>query len=72
MELATVWANPGGLPSGGTKSGEWTYNTTGLPPCGYTIQLFTGDRTIVDCGTNWQNNSNFVDLCLVAAPAKKS
>ena len=32
---------------GHSKSGEWTYNTAGLPPCGYTIELFTNDRTIV-------------------------
>jgi hypothetical protein len=49
-----------------TVTGQWTYNTAGLPPCGYTIQLFTGDRTIVDCVTNWENNSNFVGFCLVA------
>jgi hypothetical protein len=48
------------------KSGVWTYNTAGLLPCGYTIQLFTGDRTIVDCVTNWENNSKFVGFCLVA------
>lgn len=48
------------------KSGEWTYNTAGLPPCGYTIQMLTGDRTIVSCVTNWENNTNFVGFCLVA------
>jgi hypothetical protein len=50
-----------------TKAGAWTYDTTGLPPCGYTIQLFTGDRTIVDCYINWEDNSRFVGFCLVAA-----
>jgi hypothetical protein len=55
----------------GTKAGDWTYNTAGLPPCGYTIELFTNDRTIVDCYTDWQDNSKFVGFCLVAAkPAK--
>jgi hypothetical protein len=50
-----------------TLSGNWTYNTAGLPPCGYTIQLFTNDRTIVDClDTGWQDNSSFVGFCLVA------
>jgi hypothetical protein len=48
------------------QSGEWTFNTKGLAPCGYTIQLSTGDRTIVSCVTNWENNSNFVGFCLVA------
>jgi hypothetical protein len=59
------YPNPA-LPLGGTKSGVWTYNTAGLPACGYTIQLFTNDRTIVDCYTDWQNNSKFVGFCLVA------
>ncbi|MGA2151130.1 MAG: hypothetical protein ABSG48_03075 [Geobacteraceae bacterium] len=62
------YPNPA-LPLGGTKSGVWTYNTAGLPACGYTIQLFTNDRTIVDCYTDWQNNSNFVGFCLVATSA---
>lgn len=50
-----------------SKSGVWTYDTAGLPPCGYTIQLWTGDRTIVSCFSNWENNANFVGFCLVAA-----
>jgi hypothetical protein len=58
---------PAGSTPTGTVTGTWEFNTAGLPPCGYTIQLFTGDRTIVDCGTNWENNSNFVGFCLVAA-----
>lgn len=60
------YPNPA-LPLSGTKAGHWTYNTAGLPPCGYTIELFTNDRTIVDCGFNWENNSKFVGFCLVAA-----
>lgn len=48
------------------QSGTWTYDTTGLPPCGYTIQLSSGDRTIVSCVTNWENNGAFVGFCLVA------
>ena len=54
------------LPLSGTKAGNWTYNTAGLPACGYTIQLFTNDRTIVDCDGPWENNSKFVGFCLVA------
>ncbi len=49
-----------------SKSGEWTYDTKGLPPCGYTIELFTNDRTIVSCDGSWENNSKFVGFCLVA------
>ncbi|WP_263352182.1 hypothetical protein [Acidicapsa acidisoli] len=52
------------LPLSGTKSGVWTFDTTGLPACGYTIQLLSGDRTIVDCVTNWENNSEFKGFCL--------
>ena len=55
-ETAGIW----------TKAGVWTYNTAGLPPCGYTIQLSTGDRTIVNCVTNWEDNSWFRGFCLVA------
>ena len=62
------YPNPA-LPLAGTKSGVWTFNTAGLPPCGYTIQLLSGDRTIVDCVTNWENNNQFQGFCLVAAPA---
>ena len=49
------------------QSGTWTFNTAGLEPCGYTIQLSTSDRTIVSCGGGWENNSQFVGFCLVAA-----
>ena len=52
------------------QSGTWTFDTSGLPPCGYTIQLSSGDRTIVSCVTNWQNNSAFVGFCLVVKKAK--
>jgi hypothetical protein len=55
-ETAGIW----------TKAGVWAYNTAGLPPCGYTIQLSTGDRTIVNCVTNWEDNSWFRGFCLVA------
>jgi hypothetical protein len=51
------------------QPGDWTFNTAELEPCGYTIQLSTSDRTIVGCGTGWQNNSAFVGFCLVAPPA---
>jgi hypothetical protein len=63
------YPNPA-LPLSGTKSGTWTFSTAGLPACGYTIQLLSGDRTIVSCYTNWENNSAFKGFCLKApAPA---
>jgi hypothetical protein len=50
-----------------SKAGDWTYDTKGLPPCGYTIQLFTNDRTIVSCNGGWDNNREFRGFCLVKA-----
>lgn len=52
------------------QSGTWTFNTAGLDPCGYTIQLHTSDRTIVSCSGGWTNNNEFVGFCLVAVPKK--
>ncbi len=52
------------VPTNG-QSGVWTYDTAGLPPCGYTVQLSSNDRTIVGCGSGWENNSAFVGFCLV-------
>ena len=54
----------------GTKSGMWTYNTAGLPASD-TIELFTNDRTIIDCVSNWQNNGKFVGFRLVAPATAK-
>ena len=62
------YPNPA-LPLSGTKSGTWTFNTAGLPACGYTIQLLSGDRTIVSCYTNWENNNAFKGFCLKAPAA---
>jgi hypothetical protein len=62
------YPNPS-LPLSGTKSGTWTFNTAGLPACGYTIQLLSGDRTIVSCYTNWENNDKFKGFCLKAPAA---
>jgi hypothetical protein len=58
------------LPSAGVKSGEWTYNTAGLPPCGYTIRLQCSDRTIVNCTGVWSDDT-FVGCCLVAPGVKQ-
>jgi len=51
------------------QAGVWTFDTAGLDPCGYTIQLSTSDRTIVACVTRWENNSAFVGFCLIAPVA---
>jgi hypothetical protein len=62
--LATNGRSYPSIPTTG-QTGTWTFNTAGLPPCGYTIQLSSSDRTIVSCGGGWQNNSAFVGFCLV-------
>ena len=52
------------------QSGTWTFNTAGLDPCGYTIQLHTSDRTVASCGGGWHNNNEFIGFCLIAVPKK--
>jgi hypothetical protein len=59
-----------GTPTPTGQSGTWTFNTAGLDPCGYTIQLSTSDRTVGSCNGGWPNNNNFIGFCLVAAPKK--
>lgn len=63
--LATNGRSYPSIPTTG-QSGVWTFDTSGLPPCGYTIQLSSNDRTIVGCGGNWKNDGAFVGFCLVA------
>jgi hypothetical protein len=57
-----------GTNTGGT-SGTFTIDTTGLPPCGYTIQLTAWDRALN--GTNCYGNDTqeAVGFCLVPNPA---
>jgi hypothetical protein len=54
------------VPTTGESNVVWILNTTGMDPCGYTIQLQVSDRTIVSCGGTWQNNNAFVGFCLKA------
>ncbi len=51
------------------ESGQWRLDTAGMDPCGYTVQLLSNDRTIVNCTSPWENNTAFVGFCLVAVPA---
>jgi hypothetical protein len=66
--LATNSRSFPSIPTTG-QSGVWTFDTSSLEPCGYTIQLSTSDRTIQSCGGGWQNNGEFVGFCLVNPPA---
>jgi len=68
--LATAVRSYPAIPTTGKTDGKWTFNTAGLDPCGYTIQLSASDRTIVSCSGGWTDNNNFIGFCLVAAAKK--
>ncbi len=67
--LATAGRSYPAIPTTG-QSGVWTFKTAGLPPCGYTIQLVTSDRTVASCSGGWGNSNEVVGFCLVAVPKK--
>lgn len=67
--LATASRSYPAVPTTG-QAGVWTFNTAGLDPCGYTIQLSASDRTVASCSGGWTDNNNFIGFCLVAAPKK--
>ncbi len=46
------------------ESGVWSLDTTGLPRCGYVIELWAYDRTIVNSGAVGRGNRAVVGLCL--------
>lgn len=66
--LSTASRSYPAIPTTG-QTGVWTFNTAGLPPCGYTIHLSAADRTVASCGGGW-GNGEVVGFCLVAAPKK--
>jgi hypothetical protein len=47
-------------------SGTFTLETTGMTPCGYTLQIASADRALVDshCYNHW--NQIGVGFCLIA------
>ena len=63
--LSRRFANglPGSVPTGG-ESGGWTLDTTGMPQCGYVIELHASDRTIVNSGGIGFTRRALVGLCI--------
>ncbi|MBR9919978.1 MAG: hypothetical protein GYB31_04005 [Bacteroidetes bacterium] len=53
----------GGVPNGG-EAGNWSLDTSGMPRCGYVIELGVTDRTIVNSGGIGRYNRATVGLCL--------
>lgn len=57
---------PPGVPTAG-EAGTWSLDTTGMPRCGYVVELGVWDRTIVDSGSVGRFNRDLVGLCLRSA-----
>jgi hypothetical protein len=62
--LPRYWTDPGASTFG--DAGSWTLDTTGLPPCGYVVELNAYDRTIVNSGYIGNFNQAFQGFCLKA------
>lgn len=61
MPLTRTYA--GGVPTAG-EAGLWSLDTSGMPRCGYVIELGVWDRTIVNSGFVGRFNRAVVGLCL--------
>lgn len=53
------------VPTGG-EAGTWSLDTTGMPRCGYVLEIGVTDRTIVNSGAIGFYNRALVGLCLRA------
>jgi hypothetical protein len=56
-------------PSGtreGEDNGTWSFDTTGLPPCGYSLTLHAWDRARVNSSSSGHYNETSVGFCLTA------
>ena len=45
-------------------AGTYSFNTTGMKPCGYALILRVSDRTNVNSGTARNYNQDSVGFCL--------
>jgi hypothetical protein len=59
-----------GVPTGGVVGHDWQLDTKQMRACGYTVQLWTADRTIVNSGSIGWENGDYTGFCLEAAPEK--
>jgi len=59
-----VYTNlPGGVPTGG-EAGNWLVTTTGLPKCGYVVEVWMADRTIWSSAYVGRSTRGVVGFCL--------
>jgi hypothetical protein len=54
------------VPTWGVANHNWSLDTTGMDPCGYTVRLGVRDRTIVNSGFIGRYNEDFIGFCLEA------
>lgn len=59
------------IPTGGVADHDWKLDTKDMRACGYTVELWTEDRTIVNSGFIGWEKRDFVGFCLEEAPKKK-
>ena len=60
---ASVFAG-GAIADPGVTSGTYSFNTTGMKPCGYALILRVWDRTNVNSGISRNTNKDSVGFCL--------
>ncbi len=60
---ASVFAG-GAIADPGVSAGTYSFNTTGMKPCGYALILHVWDRTNVNSGTTRNYNKDSVGFCL--------
>jgi hypothetical protein len=54
----------GAIADPGVTAGTYSFNTTGMKPCGYALILRVWDRTNVNSGTARNHNKDSVGFCL--------
>ena len=57
------------IPTGGVVNHDWKLDTEDMRPCGYTVRLWTEDRTIVNGGYIGWERGDYVGFCLFKASA---
>lgn len=59
------------IPTGGVMNHDWKLDTKNMRACGYTVRLWTEDRTIVNSGYIGWERGDYVGFCLEEAPKKE-
>ena len=60
------------IPTGGVANHDWKLDTKDMRACGYTVRLWTEDRTIVNGGYIGWERGDYVGFCLLKASASAS